>query len=362
MTPYSRSRFELAVGASSLQQDSSPSNPLRRRLKLCCRFAALSGRLLEENFVSVTHKLQDTWSLILAGGSGERLKPVVRRWLGQDKPKQYCTFIGTRSMFQHTVDRSDRMIAPERRVTVIAQDHRDDALPQLSSRPPGKLVVQPVNRETAAGVFLGLAHVRNEHPDATVVIIPSDHFVFPEDRFVQATRSLARAARQMAQWMFLLAATPDRPETEYGWIQPGANLGRIAGYRVQGATAFIEKPSLEGCEAAMRSGGLWNTMVMAGKVETLWSLGRQAFPEMMRLFEFYSSSIGTAQEKAVLERIYEVMPRHNFSSDLLQKFPERVAIMELLGVLWSDWGKPERIAETLRYMGRKPAFSQAQIA
>ena len=58
-----------------------------------------------------THDPRDLWSIILAGGNGERLKPMVQRWLGRHKPKQYCTFIGTRSMFEHTLDRSDRIVA-----------------------------------------------------------------------------------------------------------------------------------------------------------------------------------------------------------------------------------------------------------
>jgi mannose-1-phosphate guanylyltransferase len=50
------------------------------------------------------------------------------------------------------------------------------------------------------------------------------------------------------------------------------------------------------------------------------------------------------------------MPAKNFSSDLLQRVPEKLAVVELTGVLWSDWGKPERIAETLRRIDRRPAF------
>ncbi len=50
------------------------------------------------------------------------------------------------------------------------------------------------------------------------------------------------------------------------------------------------------------------------------------------------------------------MPAKNFSSDLLQRVPEQLAVVELTGVLWSDWGKPERIAETLRRIDRRPAF------
>jgi len=37
------------------------------------------------------------WSIVLAGGEGKRLAPMVKRWLGEERPKQYCTFTGTRS-------------------------------------------------------------------------------------------------------------------------------------------------------------------------------------------------------------------------------------------------------------------------
>jgi mannose-1-phosphate guanylyltransferase len=59
---------------------------------------------------------KDLWSVVLAGGDAERLRPFVQRWLGRHKPKRYCTSIGTRSMFQHTLDRSDRIVASEQRV------------------------------------------------------------------------------------------------------------------------------------------------------------------------------------------------------------------------------------------------------
>ena len=47
---------------------------------------------------------ENVWSIVLAGGDGVRTKEFIRRWLGYEKPKQYCTFVGSRSMFQHTLD------------------------------------------------------------------------------------------------------------------------------------------------------------------------------------------------------------------------------------------------------------------
>ena len=94
----------------------------------------------------------------------------------------------------------------------------------------------------------------------------------------------------------------------------------------------------------------------------MWEVGWQCFPEMMPLFERYGESVGTSKEENVLESIYEVMPARNFSSHLLERLPQRVAVMELRGVLWSDWGKPERILGTLQGIGKQPAFPRVYAA
>ena len=96
--------------------------------------------------------------------------------------------------------------------------------------------------------------------------------------------------------------------------------------------------------------------MFAAKVERLWTLGWQCLPDMMPLFERLSRAIGGPEEGRALKAIYRDMPAKNFSSDLLQRVPETLAVVELTGMLWSDWGKPERITETLRRIVRRPAF------
>ena len=302
------------------------------------------------------------WSIVLAGGEGERLSPIVQKWLGHHKPKQYCTFIGTRSMFQHTLDRANQITPPEHTVTVIGRAHQREARAQSSSGEAGKLLVQPANRDTAASIYLELTYVRAQDPQATVVLYPSDHFVYPKDRFVEVVQSATQAAIQLKNSLILLGATPDQLEPEYGWIHPGPHLGWIGGHKVRATESFLEKPGVEMCRTAMASGALWNTMVLAARVETLWEMGWKCFPEMMPLFERYGEAVGTSEEENILESIYEVMPARNFSSHLLERLPRQVAVMELSGVLWSDWGKPERIVESLQRIGKQPTFSQAHAA
>lgn len=302
------------------------------------------------------HTSKRLWSVILAGGEGERVRPLIQRWLGRHRPKQYCTFVGNRSMFQHTLDRAAVLTPVTRMVTVIARSHRREAFSQLDGRQAGTILLQPDNRDTAAGIFLPLTYVKAHDPKARVVIYPSDHFVYPEDSFLETVAAAARAAERLHDRVVLLGVTADRPEPEYGWIQPARFLALEGAHPVRAVSAFLEKPTPSQAEEHMGRGALWNTLVLTATVSTLWEMGRRCFPDIVSRFERLHSVIGTSEEGRVLEQIYQDMPALNFSRDLLQHLPERVAVMELRDVLWSDWGKPERIAETIQRIGRQPAF------
>ncbi len=299
------------------------------------------------------------WSVVLAGGEGERTRPFIERWLGYHLPKQYCSFVGTRSMLQHTWDRADQLAGPERKVTVMAKQHHGVAWNQLGNEGSGKIIFQPQNHNTAAGVFLPLTYVRAWDPEATVVLFPSDHFIFPEDLFLTQVRKAANATHWLADRLVLLGVLPTNIETEYGWIEPGEILGWYEGAPVKAVKTFLEKPDRRTALNAMTRGAFWNTMVMAGKVDTFWHEGWKCFPEVMERFEQLAEAIGTSREGSTLEAIYEDMPNRNFSSDLLQRIPESAGVIELQDVLWSDWGQPARIAETLCQIGKTPAFGQA---
>lgn len=296
------------------------------------------------------------WSIILAGGEGSRMSAFVHRWLGRPTPKQYCAFVGTRSMFQHTLDRASRLTPPDRMVTVVARNHRRDALAQWGDLRGGTILFQPANRDTAAGLFLPLTYIRARAPEATVVLYPSDHFVYPEDRFLDAVRRAVQIAESHSDRVVMLGVAPDRLELDYGWIQPGRPLESRDGEAMQSVRSFLEKPDAAQADAALRAGALWNTLVLAAKVDVLWRLGWQCLPDMMRHFEQLEQAIGGPEETRVLNAMYHELPIHNLSSDLLQRVPDQLAVIELTGVLWSDWGKPERIAETLRRIDRRPAF------
>ena len=302
------------------------------------------------------HPFSSHWTIVLAGGEGTRMQPLVHRWLGVKRPKQYCAFVGSRSMFQHTVDRAALVTDPERIVAVVARNHRQEILTQLEGRTVGQVIYQPRNCETAAGVFLPLTYIHARAPEATVVIFPSDHFVHPEDRFLKAVRRICDVANRMPDRLILLGIRPDQPEMEYGWILPGEPLSSTGEEPVHRVDSFMEKPTLEQADHAFHHGALWNTFVFAARAELLWEIGTHCLPDLMLRFEQLRRVIGQPQESDVLEAIYDDMPTYNLSTTLLQRAARSAAVIELHDVFWSDWGHPARVAETLHRIGRTPAF------
>ena len=298
--------------------------------------------------------------MILAGGDGERTRPFIERWLGYHKPKQYCTFAGNRSLFQQTVDRADALGTPGRRVSVVAREYAGEARAQLSDRYEGIVLAQPLNRGTAPGALLALARIHVEDPAGVAVIYPSDHFVLPEDTFITTVDDAVAAAATHRERLVLIGVQPEGPELDYGWIQPGAPLA-VEGGGLYEVNAFVEKPSPETGKAILANGGLWNSMVLAGKVGTFWKLAWRHIPEVMTRIARFREAIGTPGEMSILESVYESMPHRDFSKDVLQRSSDHLAVLPLQGVLWSDWGRPERIAATLRSIGEEPAFSEAHL-
>ena len=241
-------------------------------------------------------------------------------------------------------------------MTVVGRTHQQGLEQHSTRHNEGTLIFQPRNCDTAPGIFLPLTYVRAWDPQSVVVLLPSDHFIYPEDRFVAAVRRAVRAVEFLSDRMILLGVRPSHLELDYGWMSVGGALGWSKGASIRGIHSFVEKPAAVDGKRMMSEGALWNTLVLVATVETLWKSGWLCFPDMMERFERLRRQIGTPAEGSTLQAIYQDMPTRNFSRHVLQPLAGQLGVMELDHVRWSDWGRPERIVEILRSMGKKPAF------
>jgi len=308
-----------------------------------------------------------TWVIVLAGGEGTRIQPLIRRCLGFSCPKQYFTFCGKRSMLENTVDRAARLVGPERVFTVIGKGHRRFLRHQNIQ---GTVIEQPTSRGTGAGVFLPATHILAQDPEAKVLIFPSDHFVSPKSEFLDQVNHARECVDQLDDKLILMAAVPDLPETDYGWVEPGAGLPALNGNGttvIHEVRSFREKPCAEEARKCFERGYLWNTMIIAARLHALWRLGRQILPDVIEKFESFGQAHARQtgkskrEERAAVARLYRSIPSFDFSSAFLTQAAGHCAVMPLNGILWSDWGRPERVFDSLRRIGRKPQFLEAAI-
>ena len=297
------------------------------------------------------------WTLALAGGEGVRLAEYVERRFGRRIPKQYCCLLGNRSMLEHTLERLNQLTPPARTLTVIGTNHGDLAYPQLAGA-SDHVLRQPSSRDTGLALMVALAYIKRWTPNALVTITPTDHYVAPSAQYVALVRRARGVAARMRDLVIVLGARPTEPDPELGYLALGAPLTEIP--QVRRVVGVIEHPSVHVANQLIASGALWNTMVTCASVDALWALGRATEPQLIDILDSLVPLIGTPDEDDALEYIYRAFLPVSFARDMLERAPERLAAMELEGVEWSDWGRPERIETVLalrrsRVLGRATA-------
>jgi mannose-1-phosphate guanylyltransferase len=287
------------------------------------------------------------WGLILAGSDGKRLLPLTRRITGDDRPKQFCAIVGDETLLQQTRRRVSRLVPRWRTLLMLTKTHESFYADQVAGLPSSCVLIQPSNRGTAPAILYSLIHLCEMDPKAVVAFFPSDHYFSDDEAFVRQIGSAYALAAIQPEAVFLLGITPETPEVEYGWIEPGAPLGNQAPNSVCRVSRFWEKPHQALASALMDRGCLWNSFVMIGHVNAFLNLVRHALPDLVDSFESIRQSFFTTAEPVSIRDLYSVIHATSFSEKVLSVRPDRLAVLRGTGLGWSDLGEPSRVLSIL---------------
>ncbi len=290
------------------------------------------------------------WAVVLAGGEGVRLRPLIRRLYGEDRPKQFAALVGRRSLLRQTLDRVRLAVAADRTVVVIGRSHGGYLPEALDGAPVRRVLVQPEDKGTAAGVLLPAHWIHWLDPEAIVAVFPSDHFIVEEQAFMDHVADVAEVIREHPGWMGLVGASPTEPDPDYGWIEPGEILGwSPAGQPLHRARQFWEKPSPLAARACLEKGWLWNTFVFVARTSLLLEVGARFLPQLHERLSLIRPFKDTEDERWALQQAYALSQKMSFSRGVLELCPPGLVVSGLPPALtWSDWGTPERVLKSLR--------------
>ena len=296
------------------------------------------------------------WALILAGGDGARLRALTRQITGEPCPKQFCPLLDGETLLDRTRRRVDLLTRADRQVVVVTRAHEPYYRPLVADLAPGRLVVQARNRGTAPGVLYPLLRIADLAGDVPVAVFPSDHFVADDRVFVGAVSDALSALTVRPDLVVLLGVDAAEPETEYGWIEADEQPLAIEGEPVFPIRHFWEKPSPELARSLFTRGCLWNSFVMVGRVAAFLDLIAAGLPELLRAFEPLRRMRDRSREDAVARRVYAALPDRSFSEGVLVPAADRLGVMRVKGVEWSDLGNADRVLATVRRTGRRPRW------
>jgi mannose-1-phosphate guanylyltransferase len=214
------------------------------------------------------------FALILAGGAGTRLWPLSRASL----PKQLLALTGGDTLMQMTVKRVLPIVPLENIFVATNRDYGALIKHQVPELHPGNIVEEPSAKNTAPCIGLAAARMNQLDPTAVMASLHADHFIANEEGFRQALLAAAEVAQQ--GYLVTLGITPDKPETGYGYIHRGAELGNFNGHAVYQVSRFLEKPDLATAQRFVAAGEYyWNSGIFIWQLSTLLQAFREYMPE-----------------------------------------------------------------------------------
>lgn len=286
----------------------------------------------------VTNK--EPWVLILAAGEGTRVRSLTFDRLGHQAPKQFSSIDGRQSLLGATLGRAQRIAPLERIVAIVAAQHRRWWESELRAIPADNVIIQPENRGTATGVLLPVLWITQREEDATIVVLPSDHFVGSEEVLEGSVNECLSAVEQTDVGVVMLGVKPIRPETEYGWIVPCPHQSTCP-YHV---SSFREKPDAETAADLLDQGGLLNSFILVARSRRLLDMFGDQLPD---LWQEFNRSLGSDDAnrwgQRNLIRLYNSLPTLDFSKDLLEKTAKSLWVYPAPACDWADLGTPERL-------------------
>ena len=297
----------------------------------------------DQGFTSDEHG--HDWALVLAGGEGSRLHELTRIASGISVPKQFCSLGAGASLLHSALQRAHGVAPPARTCVIVADHHRRWWQPLSLGLPAQNVIVQPCGRGTATGILLPLLQILRRDPGASLLILPSDHYVRKESVLASSLKRAMLHVRQNHDRILLLGFEPEAADPELGYIvaadKAAPGIGTVS--------RFVEKPSAAAARALIESGGLWNSFIFAARGETLLRAFEarcaETISEMRHILERPAN--GSLRQMRLVD-LYQRLPEIDFSRDILQQSTARLEVLKVPSCGWSDLGTPLRVAEAVR--------------
>ncbi|MFX0049669.1 MAG: mannose-1-phosphate guanylyltransferase [Candidatus Hodarchaeota archaeon] len=272
--------------------------------------------------------------VILAGGGGERLWPKSRN----NFPKQCITLNGKHSLIQKTYEMAVQIVGKE---NVLVSTRKELVSIIQKQLPHVHMVVEPLGRDSAAGMGYVCAQLLNENIDKPTIFMGADYSIPEVTQFKKVLESAVQWAEKGK--ISTIGIKPTRIETRFGYINPGKLLSQdsIHAFEVMN---FTEKPDEALAREYIAHGYLWNSGMFVVKPSVLYRNIRQYMPMLYEALEKIRTD-NFDETKAY--NAFLSLPKVSIDYGVMEKTSDLVVIRG--DFVWDDigtWDSLDRILES----------------
>jgi len=212
------------------------------------------------------------YAFILAGGRGERLWPLSRL----AKPKQLIKIFSNKTLIEETIERLKNFI-PEENIFIVCNSYFAELIHKnLPSTKYMNFIIEPEPRNSAPAIFLAAAFLEKIAPDGNMIILPSDHYISPTDKFQNTLKEAVSLANKNNS-LVTIGIKPSYPETGYGYIIVKDN------FEIE---RFTEKPDINTANEYIKQGNAyWNSGIFIWNVRTIKNALKKIHPDEFQVYE-----------------------------------------------------------------------------
>ena len=269
------------------------------------------------------------YPVILSGGVGSRLWPASREKL----PKQFIPITQNQTFFNSTIKRFQ--FKNFNNITVVGNfEHRFliyDSIAKTKINPEAVLL-EPESKNTLAAITLSALHIHKKDPEATLLVVPSDHLIDSNSKFNNHIKKITKNFFQ--DFIYIFGVKPNRPSSSFGYIKIGKKKNKF----VYDVDKFVEKPDLKKAKVFFNDEKFyWNSGMFLFSTKTLIREMTLYSKKTLELCEKIIKKSGKHYEFTVFpKKLFKSLKNESFDRALMEKTSK--AVIAPISFNWSDIG------------------------